>query len=587
MTEAAGRPLADVFRIVNEESGVTIEDPAARAIREGVVVGLANHTELISRSGQHVPIDDSAAPIRDLNGRIRGAVLVFHDVTTQRAAERALRESEEHFRMLADSTPALIWMSGPERDLRFFNRSWLEFTGRSSEEEAGDGWLSGVHPDDVARVTSTFSQAAAQLRPFDLEYRLRRHDGTWRWLMQRAIPLIDAHGQFEGYISSAIDITDRRSIESENRRLYIEAQDANRAKDEFLGTISHELRTPLTAILGWSRLLLKGVADEPTRQLGLEAILRSARNQNELIDDILDVARFITGKLRVEMEVVDLVAIAREVTDAIRPQTAAKKITLACDFPETPIPLRGDSKRLRQVIWNLVSNALKFTPKGGSIDISIHPEREAVRLEVRDNGRGIAPDFLPRIWDRFVQGDSTTTREHGGLGLGLSLARYLTELHGGSIEAASAGVDKGAVFTVTLPRERAAEQPVSSSDELSAAALHSRSVLVVDDDESTREVIAAALRRFGADVLTAGSASDAMDAIGAKRYDVVVTDIAMPEEDGISLGHRIRTLEGKSVPVVGLTALLSVPEDAPFHSVVKKPVDPDDLARAVEEAIKA
>lgn len=376
-----------------------------------------------------------------------------------------------------------------------------------------------------------------------------------------------------------------------------EAENANRAKDEFLATVSHELRTPLTAILGWTHIVRTGDMDAATSARAMESIERNARAQAQLIEDLLDVSRIISGKLRLEVRTVNPVAIVAAAMDAVRPAAEAKSVRLAFTHDTFAGTIAGDPDRLQQVVWNLLSNAVKFTPQGGRVDIHLEPSGACLQLTVADTGQGIRPDFLPYVFDRFRQADSTSTRSHGGLGLGLAIVRHLVELHGGTIRAESPGVGQGATFFVTLPLGAALEAP-NVSDALAPKATRYLSppvtlggvrVLVVEDEDDTRDWICNILARAGADVIPAASASDALVLVERLRPDILVSDIGMPGEDGYGLIRRVRALgpsRGGSLPAIALTAYARIEDrmrvlSAGYQMHVPKPVEASELASLI------
>jgi PAS domain S-box-containing protein len=385
------------------------------------------------------------------------AVCFVVDQTARYEANRALRASERRFRMLADAAPIFIWMAGPDKRCTFVNRRWLEFRGRTFDEEAGWGWSEGIHADDAARARRTFDDAFDARQSFRMEYRLLRHDGAYRWLLDYGVPINDEDGTFVGFLGSCVDITPRRLAEQQREDLLARERAAraqavrlSRVKDEFLGTLSHELRTPLNAILGWTQVLRRGGRPEHLAP-ALEVIDRNARTLTQLVDDLLDVSEIVTGRLRLQTERIHIDGILDDVLRAVKPAADARGLRLVCDVqPGTP-PVMGDPARLRQVAWNLVSNAVKFTPHGGDISIRIARADGHVGFSVEDTGEGIPSEFLPHVFDRFTQADPSASRHHGGLGLGLAIVRHLVELHGGQVSAFSAGVDQGARFTVLLP----------------------------------------------------------------------------------------------------------------------------------------
>jgi signal transduction histidine kinase len=386
----------------------------------------------------------------------------------------------------------------------------------------------------------------------------------------------------------------------ENEGLYRQAQSASSAKDEFLATLSHELRTPLTAILGWSRLLQMQPGRPDDLDAALMAIERSARSQAALIDDILDVSRIITGKMKLDVRDVDLRYAVRGAVDSLRPASAAKNIAIDIDAPDM-LFLSADPNRLQQIIWNLLANSVKFSAAGTRIRVDARRVRDDVVLRVTDEGRGIENAFLPFVFDRFRQADSTSTREFGGLGIGLSVVKLLVELHGGSVRADSPGLGKGATFTVTFPvgnLSRAIEESGQRAIGFNEAAqtvgrpLAGRDILVVDDDKDARDVVAAMLQAFGGSVEVASNVLGAMEILAKRKFALILTDIAMPVEDGMSFLRRLRDSHGLNAetPVVAVTALTAAAAatregEAKFAATIRKPVDPAVLVATVESVI--
>ena len=383
--------------------------------------------------------------------------------------------------------------------------------------------------------------------------------------------------------------------EQESRR---QAEEANRLKDEFLATLSHELRTPLNAILGWSQILQSRNLSESDAKKALSTIERNARSQNQLIGDILDVSRIITGKLRLDVRSVDLSEIISAVVDAARPAAEAKNIRLQILLDPQAGPISGDPERLQQVIWNLLANAVKFTPKGGRVQIRLERVNSHVEIVVSDTGKGIKPEFLPHVFDRFRQSDGSMTRRHGGLGLGLAIVRQIVELHGGTASVDSAGEGQGATFTVKLPLLPIRREPESDVPRVHPAAeinpvdctaeLDDLRVLLVDDEADSRDLLNLILNSCGASVTTASSASEALKIISGEKFDVIISDIGMPEEDGFSLIKKIRELtdaEGGNVPAIALTAYARSEDRVQalrsgFQMHIAKPVEPSELVAA-------
>jgi signal transduction histidine kinase len=391
----------------------------------------------------------------------------------------------------------------------------------------------------------------------------------------------------ESEVALAAELARRAAMAIENARLYRLAQDANRIKDQFLATLSHELRTPLTAILGWARMLTVGGLDADTIRAACSTIERAARTQASLIDDLLDLSKVVTGKLTLKTEPVDLASVLDGALETLRLAADTKGIRVEIAPARGRSIVTGDSTRLQQIVWNLVSNALKFSERGSGVFIALEQSGGAARIVVRDEGRGIAPEFLPHVFDAFRQADGATTREHGGLGLGLAIVKYLTELHGGSVAATSAGIGEGSTFTVILPL---ALQRTMKSEPAAPNAiidLTGTSVLVVDDDADTRELVSVILRRSGASVMATESADEAAAAIRARKFSVVVTDIAMPERDGFAFVRSLRAnADTRRLPVVALTASADTESEqrvnaSGFNAFVRKPIDPAQFVRVI------
>ncbi len=410
-----------------------------------------------------------------------------------------------------------------------------------------------------------------------------------------------------------MEIAERKQAEEERAQLLVreqaaraEAEQANRTKDEFLATLSHELRTPLTAILGWSHLVRTGGLDKSQLNRAVETIERNARSQSQLIDDLLDVSRIITGKLQIEPSQIDVCAVVESAIEAVRPSFEAKNIRFKTSMVSKGCVVGGDANRLQQIFWNLFSNAVKFTPDGGTVRVEVKQRKQQVWVAVTDSGSGITAEFLPYIFDRFRQADGSTTRMHGGLGLGLSIVKHLVELHGGSVEVKSEGQDKGSTFIVMLPLLSGS----SSLDEKENAAnevngngvapgflkvLKGLRILVVDDEADSRDLISEILTRCGSDVSCCDSAAAGMKAFKSWRPDLLVSDIGMPVEDGYSLITKLRKLKTKrarEMPAVALTAYASKEDQARtlaagFQVHVAKPIDPEILIRSIAKAMES
>lgn len=478
--ETTGQPIEKVFNIINEATRKAIENPALKAMKEGIIVGLANHTVLIAKDGTETSIDDSGAPIRNSEGKMLGAVLVFRDITERRRVE------EERSQLL------------------------------KSEKAARD-----------------------------------------------------------------------------------RAEAASRAKDEFVAMISHEIRSPLNSILGWAQILRNGKCDQAETARAIETIERNARAQSKLIEDLMDISRVITGKMILDVRPVEPSQIIEAAVDSIRPAAEAKSIQIKVRIDPKGTLVSGDPSRLQQIVWNLLSNAIKFTPRDGWVELSAERVDSQLRIAVSDSGIGIRPEFLPYVFDRFSQENSTSKRRYGGLGLGLAIVRHLVELHGGTVRADSSGDGQGATFSLTLPI-RGVRQDISEFEHIGsiagsgpslgdAIALDGLRILIVDDETETRELLTVMLTRRGAEVRSCASAAEALEAIEEWQPFLLVSDIGMPDQDGYAFIEQVRAREltrGGSIPAIALTAYARSEDRmralaAGFQMHVPKPVESLELIMVI------
>jgi PAS domain S-box-containing protein len=566
-----------------EALGRTIEELHLWIDRSVRMQGLAK-----LRVGDHV--SDVEARFRTKNGDERVGVIsaaivdINHrkcvlssvaDITDRKRTNEALRASEKRFREFADTAPAMLWITEADGACSFLSRGWYEFTGQTEQEALGFGWTAAVHPDDRAVAQQAFLAGNTHHGQISFDYRIRRADGEYRWALDTGHPRFSESGEFLGYIGSVIDITDRKLAEQ--------------AKDQFLSTLSHELRTPLTSGYGWVKLLARS-RDGDLLDTGLRAIEESFVNQMKLIDDLLDVSRIASGKLRIDLQPLDLGHVVDAAVEMVRPSADAKEIVLRIDQRDS-IAVRGDAARLKQVFWNLLVNAIKFTPPRGTVDVRVTTNDDLAEVAVTDSGEGIDPNFLPHVFDRFRQADASSSRKHGGLGLGLSIVASLIDAHGGQVSAESDGQGKGATFRVSLPlveqsRVRAPRGVhAGNANDLLAGAR----IIIVDDDEAARQIMTTAFERAGAFVRTFNNANEAFDAVYQWRPDILVSDLAMPHEDGYSLIRRLRDA-GNRVPALAITAYVREEDqarvyDAGFQRHVAKPFDPEDLVRTVRDLV--
>jgi hypothetical protein len=525
------------------------------------------------------------------------------DITDRKQTEAALHQSELMFRTLADTMPQMFWITQPDGYHEYYNRRWYDYTGTTLEQTQGEGWHNILHPEDLERTIAVWYNSLSTGKPYDIEYRLRRAvDGEYRWHLGRAFPFKNQDGQIVKWFGSCTDIHDQKLAVEERaeawereRTARIELEKANRLKDDFLAIVSHELRSPLNPILGWTKLLLSRKMDVAKTTQALQVIERNAKLQARLIEDLLDVSRILRGKLSLNSSQVSLVAVVEAALETVRLLAEAKSIQLLTQFAPEIGKVEGDLHRLQQVIGNLLTNAVKFTPVGGRIKICCEKIGSQAKIQITDTGKGINPDFLPHVFDRFRQADDTTTRKYGGLGLGLAIVQHIVELHGGSVEAASPGEGLGATFTVMIPLIEVASQ-TSQDDRLveSSPNLTGLRIVVVDDDIDTLNLLAFILEQYGAQVKAVDSADQALEAIAHSKPDFLLSDIAMPTTDGYMLIRQVRALDalaGKMLPAIALTAFAAETDHqkiiaAGFNRHLTKPVDPAELAAAIADLTK-
>jgi PAS domain S-box-containing protein len=616
-TEAAGRPVDELLPLFDERDGAPLANPLDEALRRRSAAAAVGEPALRARDGSVHPVDINAAPIVDAAEGVAGAVLVLREAAAQRQAERAMREAYTELdqrvmrrtaalerasaalrernallNAITMSTPDLICAKDRQGRALMANPAWMEAMGRAEQ-------ASGL--DDKERLVLEAGE------PMTIEETMNETT----FLTTKA-PLRDEQGRIIGVIGVATDITARKQAQREleklvvaEQRLRAEAERANRAKDEFLAIVSHELRSPLNALRGWSHLLATTrPLDQSLVERASKAIKRNVDHQTRLIDDLLDTSRIVSGKLTIERRAVNLVEIVLAALDAARPGAAAKEIDLRFTPDDAAIMVVGDGGRLQQLVSNLLSNALKFTPERGAISVLLLKNGERVQLLVKDNGIGIAAEFLPHVFDRFTQADTSAARRAGGLGIGLALVRHIALLHGGQVRADSVGLGRGSTFTVELPAAppSALRAPVAGPAERRGSnegALAGMRIWVLDDDPDAHEVATLTLRQAGALVQNAASAAELAGmlerTLPAQGPDVLLIDLAMPGEDGFEALRRVRSLEmafgaERYIPALALTAFTQVEREkllaAGFTDRVDKPIDADKLIAAIRSALR-
>jgi PAS domain S-box-containing protein len=562
----------------------------------------------------------------NLENRIQARThALLREITERKNAEQKLVASRQELQNYIDNLSTYNVKVAPDGKFLLVGRAAQIASGYPLEELMKINFLEGpwfAYDKDVqARAKAAFAQAVAGAH-VNYDERVRAAGDHMLTVNFNLAPIRAADGSVEYVVAEGRDITALKAAEGELREAYAkldervrlrtadlerantelvkakqELEAASRAKDEFLAVCSHELRTPLTPILGWTRILRSHPINDPTFKRAMEVIERNVRAQGKLIEDLLDISRIITGKLRLNMRDMDVNEVIQSAIETVKPAAQAKDIALSIKLEKAAGVTVGDADRLQQVFWNLLSNAVKFTRKQGRISVELKRADTMLEITVSDNGEGISPEFLPHIFNRFAQADSTTTRSHGGMGLGLAIVRHIVELHGGRVKAESAGKGEGAVFTVSLPivatRTESGDTGPSyrtpASGSMAVPYLKNVQVLVVDDEADTCEFVAAALEQWGAKVATVPTAHDAIAALDKLKPDVLISDIGMPGEDGFALIRRVRTRDrsqGGRIPAIALTAYTRAEDRARilsegFQMHVPKPVDPVELATAV------
>lgn len=575
------------------------------------------------------------------------------------AVNAELRQSEERLRSLSTCSPVGIFEIDTEGGCRYTNPRYQAICGLKAAESLEKRWLESVHPEDRERADASWSAYIREGRDYSDEFRFQTAHSIGRWVQVRSSPMLSSQGELLGYVGTLEDITERKQAEEVRAQVIREqtarqeAEAANRMKDEFLAVLSHELRTPLTSMLGWSKILRSKKLDEKATSRALEAIERNAVAQMQLIEDILDVSRIIRGQLRLNVSAVNLISVMEAVLEAVRPLAEPKDIKLNTVLDTSVGSVYGDPARLQQVVWNLLTNAIKFTPKGGRVEVRLSTyfgfsisdfglasdgenldssntdessnltsvlessdageptlrhsaksqncKSQYAQIEVIDTGIGISAEFLPKVFERFRQADSTTTRSHNGLGLGLAIVRHLVELHKGVIFAQSPGTEQGATFTVRLPLlqdNRSSRGSREATGEISSPVastpLAGLTVLVVDDEADTRNFLSFMFEDYGAIATAVASVDEALAVFEQTKPDILISDIGLSQQDGYTLIRKLRSLEpekGGRIPAIALTAYTREEDrlealSAGFQQHLSKPIDPTKLITVVASLLE-
>ena len=636
--DVLGKNAFDVFPFLRE----TGEDKCFFAALGGESTVSENRPYTVPETGREGYFRGYYSPLRDQQNKVVGGIAFIRDITERKRAEDAAHDTYQRMIFHVENSPLAVI----EWDTDFRVSRWSESAERlfgwKAEEVLGKhvGDWHFVFDEDVDGVEQvTNRQRVGEELQGVQRNRNYTKDGAVLYCEWYNSVLRDDAGNLVSVLSLVLDVTARKLAEEERAALLMrerdarrQAQESDRLKVEFLATLSHELRTPLTSILGWAILIRNGDVEEANLDRAIETIERNARSQALLIDDLLDMSRIITGNLRLDIRPINLVSVVEAAKDGLRPTAEAKHITLQTEFGLESCLVKGDPNRLRQVIWNLVLNAIKFTPRGGNVTVRLEGIETYARLTVRDTGEGITPEFLPYVFDRFRQAEGSATRKQGGLGLGLAVVRHLVELHGGNVMAESRGTGQGSTFTVDLPLAEERRDPARSEQrrreierrrnakaggQSGAPDILGVKVLLVEDDDDTRQLLALMLKRHGADVASVSSSFEALGVFARKGFvrtgsepvspsgqpawsggsgqppNVIISDIGMAEEDGYALIRKVRALppeQGGRVPAIALTGYATLKDReralaAGFQLHLAKPVEPGDLVAAIASLV--
>lgn len=535
-------------------------------------------------------------PTRDARGNVTGIFVHGVDITDLVHARDAIRESESRFRQLADAMPQIVFAAQPDGHVDYFNQRWYEYTGLPAGAIGYESWKHVHTEEGLARVSARWAESVRTGEPYEIEYLLRRHDGEYRWHLGRALPVRDDAGRVVRWFGTNTDIHDQKLLEIERATLLAsernargDAETANQAKDRFLATLSHELRTPLTPVAMTAAAMEADPALPAEFRDDVAMIRRNVQLETQLIDDLLDLSRVLSGKMRLRPQPTDAHRLVRHVLEMVGAELYDKSLTVHTDLAADSHDVLADTARLQQALWNLLKNAAKFTPAGGAVTIRTRNDPPGhLAIEVADTGKGISPDALARIFEPFEQGDPLITARFGGLGLGLSIAKAVADLHDGTLHADSPGEGLGATFTFTLPLSRVpAAQPAACPEPDTAALGRPVRVLLVEDHPDTAKTLTRLLRLDGMDVQCAETVAAGLRLAANSPFDVIVSDLGLPDGTGHDLMRRLRTrihAVGIAMSGYGMEEDIRQSHDAGFVEHLVKPVSLADLRQAIRRA---
>lgn len=500
---------------------------------------------------------------------------VLKDVTGNIAAARAGQELESRSRVTSEAAPVMVWMSGPDAMFEWFNKSWLAFRGRTLGDELGEGWTEGVHPEDLERCLGIYGHCFEQREPFSMDYRLLRHDGKYRWVLDTGVPRLGQDGEFLGFIGTCVDISDRKELEDRLAEHTRNLRLSDRRREEFLARLSHELRNPLGPIAN-AAAILKSLEQNDARLVKVREIVeRQVAQLHRLVTDLVDVTRITKGRVVLQREPIEANAILDSALEQTRAEIEQRQQTLHVERSKEPLTGIGDAQRLAQALAALLSNASRFSPAGAAIDVTVRGSDEGVEFVVRDSGAGIAPTFLPRVFELFAQSEQSLARPEGGLGVGLTIAKSVAELHGGSVEVDSAGHGLGTTAILRIPLRSAA---AASGPDLTS--VEGRRVLIIEDNADARESLRLRFELGHNEVRTAADAAEGLRIVETFEPHLVVCDIGLPDVDGYELVRRLKdALAGQPTRFIALTGYGRVEDrnralDSGFDAFLVKPLQP-------------
>ena len=586
--EVVGRRFSSMFSLINEGTREYVSNAVSQVLEQKTVSEHTVHAVLLRADGTEIPIEQNAAPILDSSGKITGAVFVFRDCSARRRFEAEMSGSEARFRILSESMPQKVWTAKPDGHLDYMNHKLLEYTGLPPERLRGWGWTNLVHPDDFRKHLQAWKESLVSGEMFEIEIRVRKHTGEYRWHLARALPLYQADRQITMWIGTNTDIHDRKLAEDQFR-------EQHHRKDQFLALLAHELRNPLAPLSNAIQVFPSVLGDPATTAALLGIMDRQVRQMTRLIDDLLDLARVTTGRMQLHRARISVDSVVTAAVEAVQPWVSQQQHQLTVTLPQEELWLDADAARLSQVLTNLLHNAAKYTNPRGELHLIAERAEEDLLFRVRDNGPGISREMLDKIFDLFMQVDLTLDRSHGGLGIGLTLVRTLVELHGGTVAVSSDGLGLGSEFTVRLPLMGDDQLPASvtgsaESVELDSIPLPAFRILVVDDVQASAKTLALMLKTLGQTTEVAFDGPSAITRIIETDFNLVFLDIAMPGMDGLEVARKLRLMPDlSSLTLVALTGFGQDDDrerslQAGFNAHLTKPTSLDLLKQILRRA---